>query len=240
MQILKFIFLAIISFVFSLFTGNFLKLVDKKKAEDFKISEYLKEFRILNASKVLFGMNILLGIIFSIILPFKFVWIYELCIVALTMVFYTDYKYQIIPDTASIIIAICGILNLIMDFSLSGLISSACGGVVGFLFFLVINIISKQIIKENGFGFGDVKLYGALGLFFGIYGIVTNIVLTVFICAMFSIVFLIYNKLKKKKEKYLPFGPFICISSLILLVIPAESIVNWYFSIMDVIIDKMI
>ena len=54
--------------------------------------------------------------------------------------------------------------------------------------------------------------------------------------AIFSLIFLLYNFIIKKKREYLPFGPFIVLSTLIIMIIPANQIINMYFSIMDKLI----
>jgi leader peptidase (prepilin peptidase)/N-methyltransferase len=69
-------------------------------------------------------------------------------------------------------------------------------------------------------GFGDVKLMAALGLVMGFPKILMIAVTSFLIGAFISIVLLI---LKKKKAKdNIPFGPFIVISTIIVMFIPTN------------------
>lgn len=71
-------------------------------------------------------------------------------------------------------------------------------------------------------GFGDVKLMGALGLYFGFPNIIVITVLSFLIGAILSIILLI-TKIKKTNE-YIPFGPFIVIATFICMFVPFETI----------------
>ena len=73
-------------------------------------------------------------------------------------------------------------------------------------------------------GFGDVKLMGALGLYFGLSNIVVITLLSFLIGAILSIV-LLATKIKKMDE-YIPFGPFIVLGTFISIFIPFEVIKN--------------
>ena len=73
-------------------------------------------------------------------------------------------------------------------------------------------------------GFGDVKLMGALGLYFGLSNIIVITLLSFLIGAILSIILLV-SKIKKSNE-YIPFGPFIVISTFISIYIPFETIKN--------------
>lgn len=71
-------------------------------------------------------------------------------------------------------------------------------------------------------GFGDVKLMGALGLYFGFSNIVIITLVSFLIGAILSIVLLV-TKIKKSDE-YIPFGPFIVLATFISMYVPFETI----------------
>lgn len=73
-------------------------------------------------------------------------------------------------------------------------------------------------------GFGDVKLMGALGLYFGLSNIVVITLLSFLIGAVLSII-LLATKIKKMDE-YIPFGPFIVLGTFISIYVPFEVIKN--------------
>ena len=73
-------------------------------------------------------------------------------------------------------------------------------------------------------GFGDVKLMGALGLYFGLSNIIVITLMSFLIGAILSIV-LLATKIKKMDE-YIPFGPFIVLGTFISMFVPFEVIKN--------------
>lgn len=73
-------------------------------------------------------------------------------------------------------------------------------------------------------GFGDVKLMGALGLYFGLSNIIVITLVSFLIGAILSII-LLATKIKKMDE-YIPFGPFIVLGTFISMFVPFEIIKN--------------
>ena len=88
--------------------------------------------------------------------------------------------------------------------------------------FLLITVIGGIFYGKEAMGFGDVKLMGALGLFFGLSNIVVITLVSFLIGAILSIVLLI-TKIKKSDE-YIPFGPFIVVATFISMYVPFEQI----------------
>jgi len=83
--------------------------------------------------------------------------------------------------------------------------------------------------KGKAIGFGDVKLFGALGLLFGWPDIVLVFFLSFIVGALFSVPLLI-RRLKGMKD-FVPFAPFIAVASLIIF-FAGDVIMNWYFSLL--------
>ena len=81
-------------------------------------------------------------------------------------------------------------------------------------------------------GFGDVKIMGTLGLFFGWRNIIAITVLSFFIAAIFSVVLIIKNKIKKQEtSEFIPFGPFIVLAAFIQMFIPLNLWIRLIFVI---------
>lgn len=78
-------------------------------------------------------------------------------------------------------------------------------------------------------GLGDVKLMGALGLYFGLANIVIISLVSFLVGAILSI-FLLITKIKKTDE-YIPFGPFIVIASIIVMLVPQDILLFILFKI---------
>lgn len=73
-------------------------------------------------------------------------------------------------------------------------------------------------------GLGDVKLMGALGLYFGLNSILVISVTAFLIGAIISIILMISRK--NKINEYIPFGPFIVIATIISVFIKFEILFN--------------
>jgi leader peptidase (prepilin peptidase)/N-methyltransferase len=84
---------------------------------------------------------------------------------------------------------------------------SLLGAAAGFLLLALISFISK-----GGMGFGDVKLFGLIGLVVGTKLMLLSFFLATLFGAVFGILALLL-KLVKKREP-IPFGPFIAIGTL--------------------------
>ena len=73
-------------------------------------------------------------------------------------------------------------------------------------------------------GFGDVKLMGALGLYFGLSNIIAITLVSFLIGAILSVI-LLATKIKKMDES-IPVGPFIVLGTFISIFVPFETIKN--------------
>lgn len=142
----------------------------------------------------------------------------------LLSVFVIDYKSQIIPNRLNLTIFEIGMVFAFL-YGLSDVaitINMLLGMLVGGGIFLLITVIGGIFYRKEAMGFGDVKLMGALGLFFGLSNIVVITLVSFLIGAILSIVLLI-TKIKKSDE-YIPFGPFIVIATFISMYVPFEQI----------------
>ena len=233
----------IVCIIASIFFGSvisiFLKLSYKKKGQDFNFKEFTNNIKLKNIDIKyiliyfisLFCLTNNRGITDTIIsVPFCF---------AMVLAFVLDMVFMIIPDTSVLLIFSCGIVKNIVAFSKNGMVSSILGLIVGGLTFLIINYICEKITKKAGFGMGDIKLLSSLGLFFGLKGIIVVMLLSVGISAIFSIIFLVIKAIRKKEGEYIPFGPFIVISSFLVYIVSAERIVQIYYNLIDKILTKI-
>ena len=89
--------------------------------------------------------------------------------------------------------------------------------------FLEITLLGGLVYGKEAMGLGDVKLMGALGLYFGLSNIIIIALLSFLIGAVLSIILLVTRI--KKTDEYIPFGPFIVIGTLIAIFVPYEQIV---------------
>ncbi len=142
----------------------------------------------------------------------------------LLSVFVIDYKLQIIPNRLNLSMYEIGIL-IAFIYGLSNVaitINMLLGMLVGGGIFLFITLVGGAIYGKEAMGLGDVKLMGALGLYFGFSNIIAVALMSFLIGAILSIILLV-SKIKKTDE-YIPFGPFIVIASFISMLIPFNII----------------
>lgn len=153
-------------------------------------------------------------------------YLYTVIVSMLLIVFSIDYRFQLIPDETHIVIAIVGIINLILN--IQNWYIYVIGAVVGGAIFWLLGLLAIVIFKKEGMGFGDVKLMAVLGLVFGFKIILVIALLSFLIGAIVGGTLLLLRK--KKTDDYIPFGPFIVLATLILMVVPADDIIFIYIS----------
>ena len=126
----------------------------------------------------------------------------------LLCVAWIDWDTMTIPDSLLIIAAIAGVCWVAFFPHTLSWSDAMIGAIAGALPLFVIDRIVLLVAKKPGFGFGDVKLMAAAGLFLGWQGIV----FAYFAAFIAGGVFAVYLLLVKKAERgsYLPFGPFLC------------------------------
>jgi len=138
--------------------------------------------------------------------------------------FVIDYRLQIIPNRLNLTMFEVGLIVAFL-YGLSDVaitINMFLGMLAGGGIFLLITLIGGAIYGKEAMGFGDVKLMGALGLYFGLSNIIVITLLSFLIGAILSIV-LLATKIKKMDE-YIPFGPFIVIGTFLSIFVPFEII----------------
>lgn len=142
-----------------------------------------------------------------------------------------DFRLQIIPNRLNLTIFEVGLFIAFLyglsnvAITINMLLGMICGGGI----FLGITLIGGMIYGKEAMGLGDVKLMGALGLFFGVSNIIVIALLSFLIGAVLSIL-LLATKIKKTDE-YIPFGPFIVIATFISMFIPFDIILQILLSV---------
>lgn len=139
--------------------------------------------------------------------------------------FVIDYKLQIIPNRLNLTMFEIGLIFTFIEgyFNINAAINNLTGMFAGGGIFLIITFIGSLIAGKEAMGFGDVKLMGALGLFFGLSNVIVITIISFLLSAIISIV-LIVTKIRKTND-YIPFGPFIVTSSFITMIIPFQMLV---------------
>ncbi len=202
---------------------NYLKDIDSN-SEFLKSEEFKKEYKeVKKKAKVPFELRFSPVIAIITVASIVVLYIFKQDIVSFLVCSYltvlliisafADIKACIIPDEVNIAGLIVGIIyvvyNYIIDIKLGN--ELLFGGIVGFAIFFIIGLFAILIYRREGMGGGDIKLMGVIGLFMGLKSIVQIFVLSFFIAAIISI-FLLVTKIKKRDD-YIPFGPFIVLAT---------------------------
>ena len=140
--------------------------------------------------------------------------------------FVIDYRLQIIPNRLNLTMAEIGMVIAFL-YGISNVaitIDMLLGMLVGAGIFFLITAIGALIYGKEALGLGDVKLMGALGLYFGFSNIIIIAMISFLIGAIIGII-LIAGKIKKSDE-YIPFGPFIVIATFISMFVPFNILVS--------------
>ncbi len=101
---------------------------------------------------------------------------FVLIIMIALMIAVCDIKYTIIPDQFTIAIAVLGLMISVYDIVRGyGILhtswwSPLAGAAIGAGGMLLVDFIGMLVYKKDGMGFGDVKLFGAIGLLTGFPG----------------------------------------------------------------------
>lgn len=160
---------------------------------------------------------------------------YTLLLPMLTCAFTVDLKERIIPNRLNLLMFEVGmVIVFLQGFSnLNIALNMLFGMLAGAIIFLLIALLGAWIAGKEAMGMGDVKLMGALGLYFGLQNTVLISVLAFLIGGIISIIYILVKKLQKNKEvdMYIPFGPFIVTASIITIFVPFNIL---YVALMEI------
>ena len=144
----------------------------------------------------------------------------------LVIVIVSDFNYLIISDEVTLAFSILVILVQVFDINL--MISSIVYGSIMFLFMYFIMFVGTKIMKEEALGGGDVKLMFFIGAVLNVinplvitninsYGTLINGFFELFLASALAIPFALFN-FTTKKERIIPFGPFLLIAIFIMFI----------------------
>ena len=113
---------------------------------------------------------------------------------------------------------------------LAALCWSAGGLAFGFFFLWGIGWVFTKLFKKDAMGFGDVKLLGAVGAFFGPWAVLFTIVVSSFVGSLIGVALIMRGKAKLGGYTAVPFGPFLAMGALAWM-FWGPAIISWYMSL---------
>ena len=137
-------------------------------------------------------------------------------LVALTMI---DADTQLLPDQITLPLLWLGLL-MNLNGAFAPLADAVIGAAAGYLLLWSVYWLFKLVRGKEGMGYGDFKLMGALGAWFGWQALPALVLLSSVVGAVFGIVLLVVRR--QGRETPFPFGPFIAGAGLIVLFFGAD------------------
>jgi leader peptidase (prepilin peptidase)/N-methyltransferase len=135
-----------------------------------------------------------------------------------------DIDHQLLPDNMTIPLMWAGIVLSFWSVHID-LASSIAGAIAGYLILWSIYHLFRLLTGKEGMGYGDFKLLAALGAWMGWQMLPLVILLSSMVGAIVGLVLMSTGKLKK--DKPIPFGPFIAAAGWIAL-LWGSQIINFY------------
>lgn len=167
-----------------------------------------------------------------------------LFVFSLLVITVIDFQFQIIPDEISFFLIIFGFLVSFFNTNLgetisTRLLNSFLGVLAGGGFLLLVAIVGKWIFGKDAMGGGDIKIMAGVGAFVGWDKVLFAIFIACVLGSIVGVSLILLKKINKKQE--IPFGPYLAISSYLVLFLPSPSIIiNYIFLFEEYLLIKYI
>ncbi|SHF12508.1 prepilin peptidase [Clostridium fallax] len=134
-----------------------------------------------------------------------------------------DYNTQYVYKNTIIISGLISILFIILEktFYNINILDYIFGGIISGLFIYTIYLLSK-----GNMGYGDIEIFFIIGLFLGVRLSIILPLITFILTGAIIILFLLLKKVKR--NEYIPLGPFIALST-ILVILFKDYLLEIYF-----------
>lgn len=143
------------------------------------------------------------------------------CVLTLALI---DWDTTLLPDDLTLPLLWAGLIAAAMQWTSVGLSTALWGAVAGYLSLWLIYWAFKLLTGKEGMGYGDFKLFAALGAWFGWQALVPMILMASVIGAMVGIGMKFSTGLRE--GGYVPFGPFLAGAGLTAMVFGPASILR--------------
>lgn len=127
---------------------------------------------------------------------------------------FIDFDRQLLPDGITLPLLWAGLLlNVFAVFA--PLSSAVIGAISGYVSLWLVYQIFKRVTGKEGMGYGDFKLFAALGAWLGWQNLPLIILLSSLVGAVVGIAFILFSG--RDRRLPIPFGPFLCVAGWIAL-----------------------
>ena len=142
-------------------------------------------------------------------------------IVTLAMI---DWDATLLPDNLTLPLLWAGLILSALRVTGVSLEAAVWGAAAGYLSLWSIYWLFKLITGKEGMGYGDFKLFAALGAWFGWQALIPMILLASVVGAVVGIGLKFASQLRE--GSYVPFGPFLGIAGITAMIFGAQNILN--------------
>jgi leader peptidase (prepilin peptidase) / N-methyltransferase len=135
-----------------------------------------------------------------------------------------DWDTTLLPDDITLPLLWLGLIAAALRWISVPLDAALWGAVAGYLSLWLVYWAFKLLTGKEGMGYGDFKLFGALGAWFGWQALVPIILMASVIGAIVGIAMKFTSGLRE--GGYVPFGPFLAAAGLTAMVFGPQSILR--------------
>lgn len=135
-----------------------------------------------------------------------------------------DWDTTLLPDDITLPLLWGGLLAATLQWTTVALPSAIWGAAAGYLSLWIVYWAFKLITGKEGMGYGDFKLFAALGAWFGWQALIPIILMASIIGAVVGLAMKFSSGLRE--GGYVPFGPFLAGSGLTAMVFGPNSILR--------------
>lgn len=143
---------------------------------------------------------------------------------ALVALAFIDWDTTLLPDDITLPLLWAGLLSAAMQWIDVPLYASVMGAIAGYLSLWLVYWGFKLVTGKEGMGYGDFKLFAALGAWFGWQALVPIILMSSVIGAVIGIAMKFSSGLRE--GGYIPFGPFLVGAGFTAMVFGPQAILG--------------
>lgn len=136
-----------------------------------------------------------------------------------------DWDTTLLPDDITLPLLWGGLIAAALQWTTVPLPSALWGAVAGYLSLWLVYWSFKLVTGKEGMGYGDFKLFAALGAWFGWPALVPIILMASVIGAVIGIAMKFSSGLRE--GGYVPFGPFLAAAGLTAMIFGPQSILRF-------------
>lgn len=146
-------------------------------------------------------------------------------VAAIIALAFIDWDTTLLPDDITLPLLWAGLIAAALGWTSVTLPNALWGAVGGYLSLWAVYWAFKLATGKEGMGYGDFKLFAALGTWFGWQALIPMILMASLIGAAIGIAMKFTSGLRE--GGYIPFGPFLAFAGLFALVFGPDQVLAW-------------